>query len=341
MKPFSDDKKIEILNYAAAHGVTAAARHYGISSQRISQWNRRLKIYKPKPTEYPPETRRAVLSYAATHGATAAAKKYGVSKNIITLWNRADGAYANKTRRFSVAEQKEILGYARDFGARAAARRFDVELTTVIRWNNKYKIYEPQKTYTHDEIMDVLTYARDFSLVSAARRFNIPEFTITRWNKKYKVYDMRAPRDYTPYTPAQQRQILLHALRVYKLTPPANRTARSAFLRIAPEYNLTIDQLYIWNRKFHIVPVRFSRNTELSASDIENIQATLNQSRGRIAPTARKTGHTAERVGKLVKSKRIAFNRATATVKTKMRPRPSKAALISSIVDALLHSKSE
>ncbi len=337
--PFKEDKKIEILTYARDHGVVAASRHFGVSRNALGLWNRRLKIYTPQTAEYTPGQRAKILAFVRDNGVRATTKKFGVSAAIIKLWNQDAHVYAPKVPSFTSAQKMAILEYTRDFGPMAAANQFGVNPSTIIRWNKKYHVYSPLREYGHDDIVAILMHARDHGVADASRHFNVPQYTIGRWNKQYQIYEGRTAPQYTAFTPAQQREILRDARGVYDELPAHSRTARVAFMTIAPKYELTCDQLYIWNRKFHIVPVRPVRKPEMSQGEIDAVQTALNGSRGRVAATSRKTGYSEPRITKLKNNKRVSFNLAAKQVQGRAPVGTKKARLLGQIIGALQRVK--
>lgn len=257
----SDAEKLKILKFAKEHGVVAAAQHYNVNSQLISQWNRKFKIYTPKPANYSHEYKIQVLTYARDHGARAAAKKFGVSENIVSIWNAELKVYTKTVRIFNDGQRRTVLLYARDYGIAAAADKFDVNPSTIIRWNKKYKVYESMREYTPRQISDILTYARD--------------------------------------------------------------------------------QLYVWNRKFKIVPIRAVRRRTPSQDEIAAVQNALNTSRNRIAAAARKSGTTEYQIKKMLNKKQVKFRAATDKVASRVPVGAKKSRLISSIIQSLISTKNQ
>ena len=172
--------------------------------------------------------------------------------------------------------------------------------------------------------------------MAAAQHYDIAAYTLNRWNKEYRIYTPRATTDYIEYTPAQQQEILRYALAVYNALPADARSARQVFTEIAPEFLVTIDQLYVWNRKFRIVPTRSCDRMQISDAEIADIQNTLNASRGSVAATARKTGRSELTINKLIESGRIGFNKGR-NIKNKDMPiGQKKSRIIGNILSGLL-----
>lgn len=337
----SDAEKLKILKFAKKHGVVAAAQHYNINSQLISQWNRKFRIYAPKPANYSRECKIQVLTYARDHGARAAAKKFGVSENIVSIWNAELKVYTKTVRIFNDGQRRTVLLYARDYGIAAAADKFDVNPSTIIRWNKKYKIYEGMQEYTPRQISDILTYARDHGVAAAAAEFNVAKYTLNRWNKKYQIYTRRVQPDYVAYNADQQQEILRYALEIYNSLPADKRSAWAVLTEIAPRFNATRDQLYVWNRKFKIVPVRAVRRRTPSQDEIDAVQNALNTSRNRIAAAARKSGTTEYQIKKMLNKKQVKFRAATDKVASRVPVGAKKSRLISSIIQSLISTKNQ
>jgi len=336
---YTNQKKLEILTYARDNGVAAAERHFGISHQQISTWNRAMKIYTPKPTEYPMETRIAILEYARDNSIKSAAKKFGVSVGIIKIWNNELQVFGPKNNLYTDAQQIEILTYARDFGPMAAANKYGVHPTTIIKWNQRHKIYSKLKTYTPDEIISILTYARDHGCISASRHFNLAIPTLTRWNEKYKIYTKQEPLARTKRTDAERIEMLNAARASYDRMPAYSRSARMAFIDVAQKFGVSSDQLSRWNRKYKIVPVRPTNRRGLNRTEIDSIQHVLNTSRGRVAATSRKTGVSAYVIGKLKKSGKISFSPAPVDGDAEMPVGMRKSIAIGKIIGALMAAK--
>lgn len=337
--PYSKEKKIEILTYAKEHGVAAAARHYGIARQQITYWNKQLHIYTPQTTEYPISMRQQVVSYAKIAGVRAAAKKFGVSVAIITLWNQQMHAFAPKRTTFTEEQKIEILEVARDIGPAMAANKFGINIGTLCQWNKKYKIYETQKRYNITEIITILTFAKNYGVTAATEEFNISKETINRWNETHKIYTPQDMPSYVEYTPTEQQEILNAAREIYDAMPSDTRSANQAFIYMSGKYDVTVDQLWAWNRKFKIVPSRHRRQQQITQDEIAVVQRTLNTSRGRIAATARKTGVSVSRITKLKKEKKVTFDKGTQKIKTNPPVGQKKAKIIGAIIGGLLNKK--
>ena len=70
-------------------------------------------------------------------------------------------------------------------------------------------------------------------------------------------------------------------------------------------------------------------------------QQALNESRGRIAAAARKTGLNHDRIGQMVKNKQVGFKQAEVKIKSDMRIGPNKRRAIGGILSGLLAAKSK
>ena len=332
---YTEEQKIEMLQYAKVHGVVAAALHYDVDRRALAYWNKKLKIYKPKVASYDDATRRMVVEYAAAHGVRAATKQFKVSTEIIRIWNRELQVYGRKTNSFTEPQKLEILEYARDFGVFAAADKYAVHFSTICRWNKKYHVYDPQISFSPEQIIEMLTFARDNGLIAAAQRYDVADYTLERWNKEYKIYTPRQTK-FVAYTATQQQEILRHALAVYKKLPVKSRSAHQAFLATAKDFPVSIDQLGVWNRKFRIVPTRPSGRRPLSDEAVAEIQHVLNTSRGSVGATARRTGYSELTVNNLIKSKRISFDKGRDIINKDMPVRQKKARIIGTILSGLL-----
>jgi len=340
-RSYSNEEKITILKFAAANGVVAAGKEYGISRQIIGGWNKKLKIYKPQTAAYPMARRREILNYADTHSIKDAARHFGVSHGTITIWNREMRQYRRKQNAFTDEQKLEILYYARDFGIYRAVDRFDVNPTNIIRWNKRFKVYEPIKFYTTDEIIKILGYAKKNGLTATSQHFNIAKYTLTRWNKKYKVYTKRDDTGHAARSTRQQLEILRYAKQIYDDLPADVRSAHMVFSMIANKMDVSVDQISNWNKKFKIVPVRAIKKRPTTQQEIDEVQKALNTSRGRMAAASRKTGVSEFRISKLKKDKKVAFNMAADKMKTRPPVGKKKTKTITAIISGLLKAKSK
>ncbi len=291
------------------------------------------------PSKFTEQQKIEILKYAKNNSISAAAKKFGVSVGIIGIWNGDLHVFRPKQRTFTLEFKMEVLAYARDFGGAAAAEKYDVLPSQISDWNKKLKVYETQKRYSENEILEILNYAKAHGVVWASRQYNVAEATISRWNKTRNIYDERPMPNSDACTPAQQIQMLELAKKRYFSLPKSERSARTAFLEISTEYGITVDQLYVWNKKYKIVPVRASRQQTITQAEIDSVQSALHSSQNRIATASRKTGITAERISKMHKSHQVTFRVADVQTTPPVAISPQKSRKISSILYGLLRAK--
>lgn len=339
--PYPLDKKMEILEYARAHGVMAAARKYGVHRQLITTWNTELHVYPVKTAEYPTELRMEIIRYSDAHGIRAAVRKYNVASGSIDRWRHEMNMFKPHFRTMTDEQKIEILEYARDYGVMRASEKFDVESDIMNGWNKTFKIYTEQtRQYDEGFIMDVLKYAANNGVVAASLNFNIPKGTITRWNASRHVFVPRVRPETTPYTPDQQLELLQRAHAMMAGAPDVYKSARSVFMELSGMVDVTPDQLMAWNKKFKVVPTRPRRNPEISQSQIAEIQSALNASQGSMAAAARRAHVNESLVRQLMQDKKISFHIASDKIKTGVPVGPKKSAAIRSIIQSLLQKKS-
>ena len=84
---YSEEQKLEILQYTKAHGISRAARRYNVSQSLIQIWNMAYQYYKTRPyTKRTPEQKAKILAYAAQYSIPQAAKKYNLADGTIRGW---------------------------------------------------------------------------------------------------------------------------------------------------------------------------------------------------------------------------------------------------------------
>ncbi|MDE6250463.1 MAG: hypothetical protein K2M34_02410 [Alphaproteobacteria bacterium] len=333
--PIPTDRKVEILTYARDNGVNAAARHFNIPHATIGRWNRELKIYTPQTREYPMEKRREVLNYVVQHGVKAATEHFGVSRGIIERWNKELNVYKSSQRKFTREQKLEMLYYARDFGVSAAADKYDVLPSQIVTWNNQLHVYQMQKEYTVDEIKKILMFAESNGMTAAEREFNVPANTIKRWNREYKLYTPRRVPNHTEYSEPERIELLNRARQYYDAMPIDDRSANQAFIILASECSVTVDQLSKWNRKYKIVPRRTHVRANPSQADIDEAQSALNAARGHVARASRQSGIPETLIEKMVAEKKISFNRGRDKILTNPPVGRRKAGAIAGIIQML------
>lgn len=339
--PYSVEKKIEILTYAKEHGVAQAAKHFNLHHAAITRWNTKLKIYPVQAASYPIEKRYEVLEYAAKHTIQEAANKFGVSRGTIEGWNRKLKVYSPKQRTFSHENKLEILYYARDYGTTEAANKYDVSDATIVEWNNKLHIYQPQKKYTEEEKKKILRFARENGVCEAEKEFDVPETTMFRWNKKYNIYTLRPVPDYVEYSDKERVIILKRAKKLYDQIRDGRPSANQAFALVTEEYDVTVEQLRKWNKKYHIVPLRPYKKRQIGQIEINDAQTALTAAKGRITRAARQSGMTQQAIKKLKADKKISFEKGKTRLSTNPPAGRQKSKAISAILQMLLTNQNK
>lgn len=296
---------------------------------------------KIMPSQYSDQRRREILSEVKHSTVRAVAKKYGLHPNTLMLWNNELNVYAPKVERFTDAQRDIVLAHAARYGIGDAADTFDLDNGTIIGWNNQANKYKKQPTYTTADQINVLIFARDNSVADAERQFHIPKQTIERWNQEHKIYEFKQPVEYVAYTPAQQQELLQRARKIWDDLPERQRSANRAFKLLAAEVDVTVNQLGNWNKKYKIIPSRWTRPDEFSADEIAAVQLALDASRGRVIAASHKSGVSDYRIAKMLKAKLVSFDKnATNVAQSGIRVGPNKKRKIGEIMAALLQSKS-
>lgn len=84
---YTEEKKLEILQYTKEHGISRAARKYNVSQSLIQVWNAAYNYYETRPyTKRTPQEKAEILAYAAQHSVPQAARKYGLADGTIRGW---------------------------------------------------------------------------------------------------------------------------------------------------------------------------------------------------------------------------------------------------------------
>lgn len=340
-KPYSKERKMEILTYARDHGVNAACRHFGVMHATIRYWNKTLNIYSVKTAEYPAAMRRQVLEYATRHTLRDAAKHFGVSVAAIQSWNKQQKTYKPKQRKYSKENKLEVLYYAEDYGVTEAANKYDINPATIIEWNKEMHVYQTQKKYTEQDKQEILRFAQENGIIAASQEFGVARHTILAWNKIYNIYDPRHKQDYTAFSAQEKVKILNRAKKTYDALPVIDRSANQAFTTVAREYGATPNQLRKWNRILKIVPVQPHKKREITQTEINEAQSALIKSRGSVARASRMTGISEDTIKELKNSKKITFEKGKKRLNTNPAIGRNKARGIAEIIQMLMNSKSK
>lgn len=146
MREYSDQDKVQILEYADKHGLTSAMREFDVNIFTMLSWNRTLKIYcatgrrenathVQKYEEVSTEKKLEILNFVKTHGMGQAQKKYNKASSTIQTWNAELGVYRPRTHRTFTPEQKDkIIQFADSTSIAEAAKQFHLYSHQIQRW---------------------------------------------------------------------------------------------------------------------------------------------------------------------------------------------------------------
>ena len=233
MPVYTEEKKLEILNYVKEHGLENALGKFKISPTSITGWNKKYNIYDSIP-QYTEEKKLEILNYAKKHGVGNALEKFKISPTSIARWNKKHNIY-DSIPRYSKDEILKILSYAKQHGVVKAAKKFNTSRTNIARWNKKHNIFKFQATpreYSENEKLKILNYAKKHGAKSAAEKFNTVHGNITAWNRKHNIYKLRVRATYSK----EEKQVFL------------NEAAANGITITAKKYDILPCLLTEWNK---------------------------------------------------------------------------------------------
>lgn len=180
-----------ILNWARANGVVSAARRFGVETSTILRWNRKYKIYSPRPQRtFSLEQKIEILNYAQKYSLTHAMQKYNLEIGTMQNWNKTLHIYTTSGRKektiylkhnpcTSDAHKMRVLQYAKIYGPSAASREYGVPKSTIHLWNNRYNVYKTRAfhKFTDEKKARYHQICPKWHLVSG--RTQIPGFDIS------------------------------------------------------------------------------------------------------------------------------------------------------------------
>ena len=82
---FSNEQKIEILNFARVNGVAVAVLKYNITSGRLRSWNRKHQIIPPKNKMLSAEEKKRITACAVMFGIKEAAHRFKLQNSHVKL----------------------------------------------------------------------------------------------------------------------------------------------------------------------------------------------------------------------------------------------------------------
>lgn len=146
MREYSDQDKVQILEYADKHGLTSAMREFDVNIFTMLSWNRTLKIYR-------------------------------------ATGRRADATHVQQYEEASTEKKLEILHFARLHGISKAVKEYNTASSTIQTWNTELKIYKTRRhrTFTPEQKAQIIQQANATSIASAAKKFNLYSHQIQRW----------------------------------------------------------------------------------------------------------------------------------------------------------------
>ena len=191
---YSEEKILEILNYAKEHGVMSASKRYKVHSGTIKYWNDEYNIYTPRVRrEFSTQEKINILTHVLKDGVIKTAYKFDISPVILARWNADLKIYPtgttvahDKPEGYSEEKKLEILQYTKEHGISNAARHYKVSQSLIQVWNAAYKYYEtrPYTKRTPEEKAKILAYAAEHSIPQAAKEYGLADGTIRGWIKQ-------------------------------------------------------------------------------------------------------------------------------------------------------------
>ncbi len=192
---YTEEFKIEVVEYAKEVGVPEAAKEFNTSTQTIRNWadERGVKIKKIREIKtYTEEFKAMVVERATEVGVPKAAKEFKTSTNNIPRWAKELGVKIKKIRKtktYTEEEKTKIVERATEVGAPKAAREFDVPEDNIRRWANKRGIQIKRiiKTYTEEFKTKAIERAKEVGAPKTAKEFNVSIVSIYNWAKERGV----------------------------------------------------------------------------------------------------------------------------------------------------------
>ena len=89
-KIVSEDKILEILNFAKTNGASAAIQKYNVPQSTLQNWNKKYKVYETRQaTKYSDETKQMITDFAQRYSIAEAARKFALPGHLIKKWLQA------------------------------------------------------------------------------------------------------------------------------------------------------------------------------------------------------------------------------------------------------------
>ncbi len=295
---------IPVLEYARDNGISAAARKFRLNRNMITQWNYTYQIYPMRAPyrQFTDAQKQEILKYARDNGVSVAGQKYDVKPSLIYSWNQTMHVFQSKVlKHFTDKQKKIILRYANDKGLGAACRRFAIDEVSVYRWAEKFGIYHGViEICSIEKKREILNYASDHGIMNASRKYNIHDSVIRGWNRELKVFVIPSRRKFTE---DEIKAYLDEALGIMNKMPQDAQSAQASFFVIEEKYDICPSQMYLWNKKYQILPVRPKpqQRRQITDAEIEMVRLALAQAKGSKAAASRQTGIPTRIIARIVR----------------------------------------
>lgn len=147
LRKFTDEQKLEILEYAEACGVSSAVLNFpGVVAMEIYRWRynwessgnfHEYQRVKFKCSARSDELRRDAVEYSQTHSYRETCEYFGIASESLSVWRAKAGV--GKKMLWPNELKFEILEYADKHGAKAAAEKYTVSINNIYIWRQNFK----------------------------------------------------------------------------------------------------------------------------------------------------------------------------------------------------------
>lgn len=197
---YTEDDKIEILEFSAVHGISEAHDKFGVAKVTIMNWaelNPGIIEFR-KNRKIPPEMKIEILEYAAKnnedhHGMHIAAAHYGYDVRVLREWNsdprfhRVEMLEPRRKSRYSDEEKRSILEQVAAKGWELGTKEAPVSASTLFKWNKKLRVIPPDEALSRPEELkkSIAEAAKSRSIHDVSVTHCIPVGTVWSWIDKY------------------------------------------------------------------------------------------------------------------------------------------------------------
>ena len=183
---YSDEQKLEVLDFYSSHGKEATLSRYGITCHRLTNWKKKFQLSGKRASKKEMEFRREVLDHATTFGIKAASEKHGVSIPTIWDWKSKSKINAGKSpskKKIIIGEnvKKEIVEYYLQYGASSCEKKFQVPRQTVRNWalkNGDVNIH-----LTSQMKKDAVKDAKEAGVKKTLDKYAVSRSSLYNWSK--------------------------------------------------------------------------------------------------------------------------------------------------------------